>query len=145
MLEGLYLIRHDPVPRRCFREAHSGGILTAEEDTEDSPRKAMDRRLLRLWEEGATGFPLVYAGMRQLASEGWMPRRTGCSRAPASWRAWGSSGGRGWITSRTVSGVTPVPPVFVMAVLFPWQSDPWHGQHNALSYCIIQNKYNTIP
>ena len=39
--------------------------------TEPPPRG----RLFRLWKDGATGFPLVDAGMRQLAAEGWMPQK----------------------------------------------------------------------
>ncbi|WP_207536962.1 cryptochrome/photolyase family protein [Sabulicella rubraurantiaca] len=34
-----------------------------------------DRRLLRLWQRGRTGFPLVDAGMRQLWHIGWMHNR----------------------------------------------------------------------
>lgn len=34
-----------------------------------------DREGLAAWQEGRTGYPFVDAGMRQLASEGWMPNR----------------------------------------------------------------------
>ena len=34
-----------------------------------------DRRALRAWKEGRTGYPVIDAGMRQLAREGWMPGR----------------------------------------------------------------------
>ena len=34
-----------------------------------------DQRLLRAWQEGRTGYPLVDAGMRQLRREGWLPNR----------------------------------------------------------------------
>jgi deoxyribodipyrimidine photo-lyase len=34
-----------------------------------------DPEELALWQRGATGFPLVDAGMRQLLSEGWMHNR----------------------------------------------------------------------
>jgi deoxyribodipyrimidine photo-lyase len=34
-----------------------------------------DRRLFARWVEGTTGFPIVDAGMRQLAQEGWMHNR----------------------------------------------------------------------
>jgi deoxyribodipyrimidine photo-lyase len=34
-----------------------------------------DLEALAAWKEGRTGFPLVDAGMRQLAAEGWLPNR----------------------------------------------------------------------
>ena len=42
----------------------------------DSERESSkNQRLARLWKDGTTGFPLVDAGMRQLAIEGWMPQK----------------------------------------------------------------------
>lgn len=43
--------------------------------------KDEQRRRLKRWKEGKTGFPLIDAGMRQLAKEGWMPQkvRLACS------------------------------------------------------------------
>ena len=32
-------------------------------------------KLLKKWKDGATGFPLIDAGMRQLVVEGWMPQK----------------------------------------------------------------------
>lgn len=39
------------------------------------------QRRFKCWKEGRTGFPLIDAGMRQLAKEGWMPQkvRLACS------------------------------------------------------------------
>jgi deoxyribodipyrimidine photo-lyase len=34
-----------------------------------------DREAFERWREGRTGYPLVDAGMRQLAREGWLPNR----------------------------------------------------------------------
>lgn len=42
----------------------------------DPPRwPAADPELVRLWKEGRTGFPIVDAAMRQLATTGWMHNR----------------------------------------------------------------------
>jgi len=41
----------------------------------DAPRPRKDARLLKAWQEGRTGFPLVDAGMRQLNQTGWMHNR----------------------------------------------------------------------
>ena len=40
----------------------------------EAPSK-LDPRLLRLWQTGRTGFPIVDAGMRQLLETGWMHNR----------------------------------------------------------------------
>ena len=60
----------DAVHGEPIREGYS-----TERKTNEVDRKESNQRLLQLWKEGKTGFPLVDAGMRQLASEGWMPQK----------------------------------------------------------------------
>lgn len=38
-----------------------------------------DERMLRAWQKGQTGFPLVDAGMRQLWATGWMQQVKPCT------------------------------------------------------------------
>lgn len=64
----------------CWRDFHHQ-VLAARPDiphTDYRPgrrRWRRDRRLLDAWREGRTGVPIVDAGMRQLATEGFMPNR----------------------------------------------------------------------
>ncbi len=44
-------------------------------DLHPRPRGDQNERLLDAWKEGRTGYPIVDAGMRQLAREGWMHNR----------------------------------------------------------------------
>ncbi len=52
------------VTREEFQERYRGTLSWQEDD-----------QLLEAWKRGRTGFPLVDAGMRQLAGEGWMHNR----------------------------------------------------------------------
>jgi deoxyribodipyrimidine photo-lyase len=65
----------DVTSGRPIREGY--GRTVAEENGNDAgeTKESHNRHLLRLWKNGATGFPLVDAGMRQLTAEGWMPQK----------------------------------------------------------------------
>jgi deoxyribodipyrimidine photo-lyase len=56
-----FLAAHPTTPREDYRERRAGW--------RDDPEG------LQAWKEGRTGYPVVDAGMRQLAAEGWMPNR----------------------------------------------------------------------
>ena len=56
-----FLAAHPKAPREDYRERRAGW--------RDDPDA------LQAWKEGRTGYPIVDAGMRQLAAEGWMPNR----------------------------------------------------------------------
>ncbi len=56
-----FLAAHPTTPREDYRERRAGW--------RDDPEG------LQAWKEGRTGYPIVDAGMRQLAAEGWMPNR----------------------------------------------------------------------
>lgn len=58
------IANHPEVTRQEYQERYRG-TLDWQEDGE----------LLSAWKEGRTGYPLVDAGMRQLAEEGWMHNR----------------------------------------------------------------------
>jgi deoxyribodipyrimidine photo-lyase len=64
----------------CWRDFHSQ-VLAARPDMPHADyrprgdRWRRDIRALRAWREGRTGYPIVDAGMRQLASEGFMHNR----------------------------------------------------------------------
>jgi len=58
------LLHHPDNIRREHQERYRG-TLECDHDPE----------ALRAWQEGRTGYPLVDAGMRQLAATGWMPNR----------------------------------------------------------------------
>lgn len=64
----------------CWRDFHHQ-VLAARPDmpyADYRPRGRRwrhDRRLLEAWQEGLTGYPVVDAGMRQLATEGFMHNR----------------------------------------------------------------------
>ncbi len=60
----------DVVSGRPIREGYS----KTKHETNDSETE-QNKHLFQLWKDGNTGFPLVDAGMRQLASEGWMPQK----------------------------------------------------------------------
>ena len=58
----LQLLAANPeTPRESYRERRAGW--------RDDPEA------LQAWKEGRTGYPIVDAGMQQLAAEGWMPNR----------------------------------------------------------------------
>jgi deoxyribodipyrimidine photo-lyase len=65
-----------------WREFYAN-ILLEQPDAPEQPLQAAftdlpwspDRRLLKLWQQGRTGYPLVDAGMRQLWHTGWMHNR----------------------------------------------------------------------
>jgi deoxyribodipyrimidine photo-lyase len=60
-----HLLYHHPQNARLeFQERYRGTL-----------RYEVDEAALRAWRAGVTGFPLVDAGMRQLAREGWMHNR----------------------------------------------------------------------
>jgi deoxyribodipyrimidine photo-lyase len=59
------LLLHPHNLKREFQERYRGGRLAW----------ARDPELLEAWKRGATGYPLVDAGMRQLARTGWMHNR----------------------------------------------------------------------
>ncbi len=59
----------DVVSGKPIREGYDTNLDNKLDETETN------RRLFQLWKDGATGFPLVDAGMRQLAVEGWMPQK----------------------------------------------------------------------
>ena len=56
-----FLAAHPKTPREDYRERRAGW--------RDDPDA------LQAWKEGRTGYPIVDAGMRQLAAEGWMHNR----------------------------------------------------------------------
>jgi deoxyribodipyrimidine photo-lyase len=63
----------------CWRDFHHQ-VLAARPDLprvdyRRARRWRRDERLFRLWSEGRTGYPIVDAGMRQLAEEGFMHNR----------------------------------------------------------------------
>ena len=64
----------------CWRDFYNQ-LLAANPETPDrdlrprGDRWCDDDEALAAWKEGRTGYPLVDAGMRQLAREGWMPNR----------------------------------------------------------------------
>jgi deoxyribodipyrimidine photo-lyase len=60
-----HLLRHHPDSATAELQERYRGAL----------RWDADAALLRAWQEGRTGFPLVDAGMRQLARTGWMHNR----------------------------------------------------------------------
>jgi len=54
------------------------GYYLDENDRDDETHNSNknDKQILfELWKNGATGFPLIDAGMRQLTKEGWMPQK----------------------------------------------------------------------
>ena len=53
-------------PRSAWRDLRPALLSMSYDD---------DRALVRAWKEGRTGFPIVDAGMRQLAETGWMHNR----------------------------------------------------------------------
>ena len=64
----------------CWRDFYNqllaANPATADEDLRPrGDRWRDDAEALAAWKEGRTGYPLVDAGMRQLASEGWMHNR----------------------------------------------------------------------
>jgi deoxyribodipyrimidine photo-lyase len=64
----------------CWRDFHhqvtAAFPAIAREDYRPRARRWRDdRALLEAWKAGRTGCPIVDAGMRQLAAEGWMPNR----------------------------------------------------------------------
>ncbi len=64
----------------CWRDFHSQVLAARPDITRADYRPRGDRwrrdaRALRAWREGRTGYPIVDAGMRQLASEGFMHNR----------------------------------------------------------------------
>ena len=64
----------------CWRDFHSQVLAARADMTHADYRPRGDRwrrdaRALRAWREGRTGYPIVDAGMRQLASEGFMHNR----------------------------------------------------------------------
>jgi deoxyribodipyrimidine photo-lyase len=67
----------------CWRDFYAHLLLhhpeSAVEELQERYRGALewssDAGLLEAWQEGRTGFPLVDAGMRQLAATGWMHNR----------------------------------------------------------------------
>lgn len=68
------------VRQLCWRDFHHQvtAAFPAIAHTDYRPRGDRwddDAELLALWKQGRTGFPLVDAGMRQLAQEGWMHNR----------------------------------------------------------------------
>jgi deoxyribodipyrimidine photo-lyase len=62
------------VRQLCWRDFYAHVLLN---DTPSKPNPSWehDDELLAAWQEGRTGFPLVDAGMRQLAQTGWMHNR----------------------------------------------------------------------
>ena len=76
--EGYYDDDHhyERAPNKATTSTTDGSIhREAGGSSSSSPRKKNNHRGVRLWKRGATGFPLVDAGMRQLAEEGWMPQK----------------------------------------------------------------------
>jgi deoxyribodipyrimidine photo-lyase len=71
------------VRQLCWRDFYAHLLLhhpeSATEELQERYRGTLpwddDAELLRAWQEGRTGFPLVDAGMRQLARTGWMHNR----------------------------------------------------------------------
>jgi deoxyribodipyrimidine photo-lyase len=64
----------------CWRDFHhqvtaAFPAITREEYRPRGDRWGDDAALLAAWKAGRTGYPLVDAGMRQLAAEGWMHNR----------------------------------------------------------------------
>ena len=71
------------VRQLCWREFYAHVLLmwpsNARQEFQERYRDlewADDPELLRAWQRGETGYPLVDAGMRQLAATGWMHNRT---------------------------------------------------------------------
>jgi deoxyribodipyrimidine photo-lyase len=60
-----HVLLHHPQDIRAEHQERFRGTLEWDDDTE----------ALRAWQQGRTGYPLVDAGMRQLAATGWMPNR----------------------------------------------------------------------
>jgi deoxyribodipyrimidine photo-lyase len=60
----LHLLRHFPANRELEFDQRFRGLPWGD-----------DAEALEAWKQGRTGFPLVDAGMRQLAAEGWMHNR----------------------------------------------------------------------
>jgi deoxyribodipyrimidine photo-lyase len=64
----------------CWRDFHHQ-VMAARPDIPDNPYRKRDRRWksprgrLDAWKEGRTGYPIVDAGMRQLADHGFLPNR----------------------------------------------------------------------
>ncbi|MDG3010833.1 deoxyribodipyrimidine photo-lyase [Rhodococcus sp. D2-41] len=64
----------------CWRDFHHQ-VLSARPDVavaDYRPRERhwiTDERIVQAWRDGRTGYPIVDAGMRQLAAQGWMPGR----------------------------------------------------------------------
>jgi deoxyribodipyrimidine photo-lyase len=70
----------DFVRQLCWRDFHHQVLAARPDMTHADYRPRGDRwrrdaRALRAWQEGRTGYPIVDAGMRQLASEGFMHNR----------------------------------------------------------------------
>ena len=68
------------VRQLCWRDFHAQILQARPETAHDDLRPRGDRWVddegaLAAWREGRTGYPLVDAGMRQLAEEGWMHNR----------------------------------------------------------------------
>lgn len=64
----------------CWRDFFAQLLHARPETAREDLRPRGDRwvdddRLLDAWRAGETGYPLVDAGMRQLAAEGWLPNR----------------------------------------------------------------------
>jgi deoxyribodipyrimidine photo-lyase len=64
----------------CWRDFHHQVLAARPEVVTEDWRTQHDRwhhdgQALQAWKDGKTGFPLVDAGMRQLAREGWMHNR----------------------------------------------------------------------
>ncbi len=68
--------QHKPefVRQLCWRDFYAQLLHASPEAFRLGPTPAGGKHL-EAWREGRTGYPLVDAGMRQLASEGWLPNR----------------------------------------------------------------------
>jgi deoxyribodipyrimidine photo-lyase len=78
--EGQSAADGDFVRQLCWRDFHHQVLAARPDITHADYRPRGDRwrrdaRALRAWREGRTGYPIVDAGMRQLASEGFMHNR----------------------------------------------------------------------
>ena len=72
-------------------------------------RWRVDPELLGRWQEGATGVPIVDAGMRQLLAQGWMPNRARMIVASYLTKSLGLDWreGAGWFAESLVDGDVP--------------------------------------
>jgi deoxyribodipyrimidine photo-lyase len=78
------------VRQLCWRDYRSRG-----------DRWSRSEQVFEAWKEGRTGYPLVDAGMRQLAAEGYMHNRARLTVGSFSPRTSTSTGARAPCTSGT--------------------------------------------